>query len=113
MQEFSDNALIKLTKRLLLGPESESEMPSPLMLNSQALPTVIFQFLSSLAESGLTEVSHYISVLDVQRYHQTNLREIGEDLSKVIIRTQTLLDNPIPMKMNDLDLEANVDQDRL
>ena len=83
------------------------------MLNSQTLPTVIFQFLSSLAESGLTEVSHFISVLDVQRYHQTNLREIGGDLSKVIIRTQTLLDNPIPMKMNELELEANLNQDRL
>ena len=87
LHEFADNAIVKLTKRLLLGPESESEMPSPLMLNSQTLPTVIFQFLSSLAESGLTEVTHFISVLDVQHYHQTNLREIGEDLSKVIIRT--------------------------
>jgi len=113
VHEFADNAIIKLTKRLLLGPESDSELPSPLMLNSQTLPTVIFQFLSSLAESGLTEVSHFISVLDVQRYHQTNLREIGGDLSKVIIRTQTLLDNPIPMKMNELELEANLNQDRL
>jgi len=113
VHEFADNAIIKLTKRLLLGPESDSELPSPLMLNSQTLPTVIFQFLSSLAESGLTEVSHFISVLDVQRYHQTNLREIGGDLSKVIIRTQTLLDNPIPMKMNELELEANLNQERL
>ena len=72
-------------------------MPSMIMINNQTLPAKIFGFLSSLAESGLTEVGHYVSVMDIQRYHQTNLSEIQEELSKVIIRTQTLMDNPIPV----------------
>ena len=47
-----------------------------------------------------------MSALDVQRYHQINLREIGDSLSKVIIRTQTLIDNPIPVKMNELNVKT-------
>lgn len=85
-----------------MGPETEgqgySEMPSMIMINNQTLPAKIFDFLSNLAESGLTEVGHYVSVMDIQRYHQTNLSEIQEELSKVIIRTQTLMDNPIPVQ---------------
>ena len=40
-----------------------------------------------MAESGLVEVSQFVSVQDVQRYHQTNLRDIDDELSKEIIRT--------------------------
>ena len=108
--EFSDNSLIKQTKRLLLGPENESssysELPSVLMVNSQTLSVRIFQFMCSLSESGLTELQHYISVMDIKRYHQTNLSEIKEELSKLIIKTQTLLDNPVPQQKNTLDLKA-------
>ena len=100
-QQLSIERARKFTKRLLMGPETEgrgySEMPSMIMINNQTLPAKIFGFLSSLAESGLTEVGHYVSVMDIQRYHQTNLSEIQEELSKVIIRTQTLMDNPIPV----------------
>ena len=84
--DFKDNSIIKLTKRLLLGPDN-NEMPSMLLVNGQTLPIKIFTFLSSLAESGLTELQHYVGVLDIQRYHQINLSEIKEDLSKVIIKT--------------------------
>lgn len=87
-----------MTKRLLLGSDNNNEIPSVLMVNAQSLPTSMFRFLSSMSESGLTDLSHYVSVMDIQRYHQTNLREIQEELSKVIIKTQTLLDNPIPMQ---------------
>ena len=73
----------------------------------------MFKLLSSMAESGLVEVSHYVTVQDVQRYHQTNLRDIDDELSKEIIRTQTLLDNPIPIKMNKLDLNMQINQERL
>lgn len=52
-----------------MGPETEgqgySEMPSMIMINNQTLPAKIFGFLSSLAESGLTEVGHYVSVMDI------------------------------------------------
>ena len=56
-----------------------------------------------MAESGLIEVSQHMSAQDVQRYHQINLRDINEALSKIIIRTQTLIDNPIPVKMREID----------
>lgn len=88
-------------------------MPSMIMINNQTLPAKIFGFLSSLAESGLTEVGHYVSVMDIQRYHQTNLSEIQEELSKVIIKTQTLMDNPIPMQQNNLDLKTNLNNEVL
>jgi hypothetical protein len=66
-----------------------------------------------LAESGLTELSYFVSVMDVQTFHQTNLREIGEELSKLIIKAQTLLDNPIPIQMNELDLKAEVNPEKI
>jgi hypothetical protein len=66
--EHSDNELIKLTKRLLFGPYQDDGMPSQIMQDGD-LPIRLFQFLSSMAESGLIEVSHYVSVLDVQSYH--------------------------------------------
>lgn len=87
--DFQENIIIKLTKRLLMGHQSESngysEMPSMLMVHSQTLPLKIFLFLSALSESGLAELSHFVSVMDIQGYHQTNLREVQEELSKVII----------------------------
>lgn len=75
------------------------------MMQDGPLPINIFQFLSSMAESGLIEISQHISALDVQKYHQINLRDIRETLSKLIIRTQTLIDNPIPVKMNEINLQ--------
>ena len=51
--------------------------------------------------------------MDIQNYQQVNLREIQESLSKIIIKTKTLLDNPIPKHMNNIDLQANVDNDKL
>ena len=110
--EYSDNDIIKLTKRLLLGKFPDDDMPSQLLQDGD-LPFRLFQFLSSMAESGLIEVSHYISVLNVKSYHQNNLREIGDKLSKEIIRTQTLIDNPIPVKMSKLDLKAVLNQDKI
>lgn len=67
--------MIKQTKRLLLGDEVDNELPAAIMI-SQKLPLLIFEFVSSLAESGLIEVSHYISQVDLQRFHRTNLSEI-------------------------------------
>lgn len=70
--EFKNNDLIILTKRLLFGEDPENGIPSQIFVeNSGAgLPLKMFKLLSSLAESGLVEVSHYVSVQDVQRYHQ-------------------------------------------
>ena len=58
-----------------------------------------------MTETGLTEVSHFISVMDIQSFHQTNMREIKDELSKTIIKAQTLLDNPVPFQQNTLVLE--------
>lgn len=62
-----------------------------------------------MAESGLTDLQHFISVMDVQSFHQTNLREIQDTLSRIIIKTKALLDNPIPKQQNILDLKATID----
>lgn len=66
--DYQENIMVRLTKRLLLGPEHEntfSEMPSMLLVNSQNLAIRIFLFISSMAESGLTEMQHFVSVMDV------------------------------------------------
>ena len=98
--EYNDNTIIKLTKRLLFGPESErntySEMPSMLLVNSQTLAIRIFMFIGSMSESGLTDITYFISVMDISSFQQTNLREIQDSLSQTIIKTKTVLDNPIP-----------------
>jgi hypothetical protein len=60
-----------------------------------------------MTETGLTEVSHFISVMDVQSFHSINLREIKDELSKAIIKTQTLLDNPVPFQQNTLNLHSS------
>jgi len=82
-------------------------------MHNQILPAKIFGFLGNIAESGLTEISHYVSVMDIQQFHQTNLSEIQEELSQLIIKTQTLMDNPIPMKQNNLNLKTNLNNDVL
>jgi competence protein ComGF len=66
-----------------------------------------------MAESGHVEVAHYVSTLDVQRYHRLNIREVGEKLSREIIRTQTFLDNPIPVKMNTLDFNSTMNNSKV
>ena len=45
-------------------------------MHNQILPAKIFGLLGNIAESGLTEISHYVSVMDIQQFHQTNLSEI-------------------------------------
>jgi len=78
-------------KRVLLGPENGEDTCSRILLDPKqqdgSLVVQIFQLISSMSESGLTEVSHYISMMDVQRFHQINLREIGDTLSNLLIRT--------------------------
>ena len=96
-----------------MGPQTNSELPSIILMHNQILPAKIFGFLGNIAESGMTEISHYVSVMDIQQFHQTNLSEIQEELSQLIIKTQTLMDNPIPLKQNNLNLKTNLNNEAL